>query len=52
MMHAIAEVARSQMRLLVEIIPYIPTKFALKGSTAINLYHRNFPLYSVDLYLA
>lgn len=40
-----------QVDLLVKILPLLEseTKFALKGGTAINLFIRNFPRYSVDI---
>ena len=41
----------AQVRLLVRLIPYVAeeTDFALKGGTAINLFYRNLPRYSVDI---
>ena len=41
--------AREQMQLVAELIPYVPPEFALKGGTAINMFHRDLPRYSVDL---
>lgn len=37
--------------LLLEILPYSlkDSRVALKGGTAINLFHRNFPRFSVDI---
>jgi len=41
--------ARSQMQLLVDLMPYVPEDFALKGGTAINMFCRDLPRYSVDM---
>lgn len=40
-----------QMRLLMQVLPYIGRErcFALKGGTAINLFYRDLPRYSVDI---
>ncbi len=40
-----------QVRLLIETLPYVmkDPRFALKGGTAINLFVRNFPRFSVDI---
>jgi hypothetical protein len=37
--------------LLLEILPFVleDKRFALKGGTAINLFHRDFPRLSVDI---
>ena len=42
---------RQQFRLLLGILPYIARieEFALKGGTAINLFHNNLPRLSVDI---
>ncbi|MFT6068087.1 MAG: hypothetical protein ACJAT2_002334 [Bacteriovoracaceae bacterium] len=39
------------MSLLLEILPFVleDKRFALKGGTAINLFHRDFPRLSVDI---
>ena len=41
----------AQVRLLVSVLPDIAkeTSFALKGGTAINLFHRDLPRLSVDI---
>jgi hypothetical protein len=41
----------AQVGLLVRLIPFVAEEvdFALKGGTAINLFHRNLPRYSVDI---
>lgn len=41
----------AQVRLLVQLIPFVAEQkdFALKGGTAINLFYRNLPRYSVDI---
>lgn len=41
----------SQVRLLIRLLPFAAaeTDFALKGGTAINLFYRNMPRYSVDI---
>ena len=48
------EVYRRQVQLLVRILPVVAQEecFALKGGTAINLFHRNLPRLSVDIDLA
>ena len=40
-----------QLRLLVQILPAVMAEkcFALKGGTAINLFYRDLPRYSVDI---
>ena len=40
-----------QARLLIEVLPYVAQQevFALKGGTAINLFHRDLPRLSVDI---
>jgi len=40
-----------QVRLLIETLPYVmkDPRFALKGGTAINLFVRNLPRFSVDI---
>lgn len=40
-----------QMRLLVRLLPFVGREscFALKGGTAINLFYRNLPRYSIDI---
>ncbi len=45
---------RAQVALLVRVLPYVATEeaFALKGGTAINLFHREMPRLSVDIDLA
>lgn len=45
---------REKAALLVGIIPFVAkeTVFALKGGTAINLFHRNMPRLSIDIDLA
>ena len=44
----------AQVRLLMRILPVVSTEsaFALKGGTAINLFHRDMPRLSVDIDLA
>ncbi len=44
----------AQVRLLMRVLPVISTEsaFALKGGTAINLFHRDMPRLSVDIDLA
>ncbi|HIL11005.1 MAG TPA: nucleotidyl transferase AbiEii/AbiGii toxin family protein, partial [Candidatus Latescibacteria bacterium] len=41
----------AQVRLLVRLIPFVAEEvdFALKGGTAINLFYRELPRYSVDI---
>ena len=48
---ALAESFRRQVDLLLRTIPFIAkeTCFALKGGTAINLFHRDLPRLSVDI---
>ncbi len=43
-----------QLRLLVQVLPFVgrETCFGLKGGTAINLFYRDMPRYSVDIDLA
>ena len=42
---------KNQVELLLEILPFIQGEpcFALKGGTAINLFHRALPRLSVDI---
>ena len=42
---------RNQAQLLVDVLPYVAQQevFALKGGTAINLFHRDLPRLSVDI---
>lgn len=42
---------RRQVALLIKIMPsvYKITDFAVHGGTAINLFHKNMPRYSVDI---
>ncbi len=42
---------REQLRLLVQLLSYVRAEdcFALKGGTAINLFYRDLPRYSVDI---
>ena len=42
---------RAQVELLLRILPVVATEhvFALKGGTAINLFVRNMPRFSVDI---
>ena len=42
---------RDQARLLIDVLPYVAEQevFALKGGTAINLFHHNLPRLSVDI---
>ena len=42
---------RAQVRLLIDVLPYVAREevFALKGGTAINLFHRDLPRLSVDI---
>ena len=44
----------AQVRLLMQLLPVVSTEsaFALKGGTAINLFHRDMPRLSVDIDLA
>ncbi|MBF2754344.1 MAG: nucleotidyl transferase AbiEii/AbiGii toxin family protein [Gammaproteobacteria bacterium AqS3] len=46
-----SEQFKTQTRLLVQSLPFVAeeTDFALKGGTAINLFYRNLPRYSVDI---
>lgn len=50
----ISERYRQQVALLVEVMEFVAEEecFALKGGTAINLFHRNLPRLSVDIDLA
>lgn len=45
------DIYRRQVALLIRVMPLIfKTKdFAVHGGTAINLFHRNLPRYSVDI---
>lgn len=45
------ELYRSQVALLIRIMPsvYRIKDFAVHGGTAINLFYRNLPRYSVDI---
>ena len=47
----IADVYRSQVELLLRVLPYVAKEkvFALKGGTAINLFVRELPRLSVDI---
>lgn len=49
-----SEVYKAQVRLLVRTLPYVAAEdcFALKGGTAINLFVRDMPRFSVDIDLA
>lgn len=42
---------KNQVELLLDVLPFIQgdPRFALKGGTAINLFHRNMPRLSVDI---
>ncbi|TQV84739.1 nucleotidyl transferase AbiEii/AbiGii toxin family protein [Exilibacterium tricleocarpae] len=42
---------KEQVGLLLQVLPYVAEEgiFALKGGTAINLFHRDFPRLSVDI---
>lgn len=42
---------KKQVELLLDVLPLIQyePRFALKGGTAINLFHRNMPRLSVDI---
>ena len=42
---------KKTVELLLEVLPYSlkDERVALKGGTAINLFHRNFPRFSVDI---
>lgn len=42
---------RDQLALLVQLLSYVASEdcFALKGGTAINLFYRDLPRYSVDI---
>ena len=42
---------KNQVELLLEVLPFIQKEscFALKGGTAINLFHRDMPRLSVDI---
>jgi len=48
---AVSEAYRRQVMLLVRTIPFVATEtcFALKGGTAINLFFRDMPRFSVDI---
>ena len=45
------ELYKKQMALLIRIMPsvYRIKDFAVHGGTAINLFHKNMPRYSVDI---
>jgi predicted nucleotidyltransferase component of viral defense system len=47
----LSEKYRHQVALLIETIPFVAAEpdFALKGGTAINLFHRDMPRLSVDI---
>ena len=47
---AFGDVYRDQVALLIRVLPYIAAEdcLALKGGTAINLFHREMPRLSVD----
>jgi predicted nucleotidyltransferase component of viral defense system len=47
----LAENYRRQVALLIKVVPFVAAEkcFALKGGTAINLFVRNMPRFSVDL---
>jgi predicted nucleotidyltransferase component of viral defense system len=51
---AFGEVYRQQVALLVRVLPLLAAEpdFALKGGTAINLFHRDLPRLSIDIDLA
>jgi len=42
---------KKQVDLLLDVLPFalVDDRFALKGGTAINLFHRDFPRLSVDI---
>src|SRR3990167_307925 len=42
---------KNQVELLLDVLPFIQddSRFALKGGTAINLFHRDMPRLSVDI---
>ena len=42
-----------QVRLLSMVLPNVARekRFALKGGSAINYFHRDFPMFFVDIYL-
>jgi predicted nucleotidyltransferase component of viral defense system len=46
-----SEQYRQQVMLLIRVLPFVAeeTRFALKGGTAINLFIRNMPRFSVDI---
>ena len=48
------EVYEEQVALIIKVLPFVANEsvFALKGGTAINLFFRNFPRFSVDIDLA
>jgi hypothetical protein len=48
------EIYAAQVSLLVRLLPYIAQEevFALKGGTAINLFYRDMPHLSVDIFSA
>jgi predicted nucleotidyltransferase component of viral defense system len=45
------DIYRKQVELLLDVleVSLADSRVALKGGTAINLFHRNFPRYSVDI---
>ncbi|WP_371260915.1 nucleotidyl transferase AbiEii/AbiGii toxin family protein [Bradyrhizobium sp. Cp5.3] len=47
----LSEKYRHQVALLIETVPFVAAEpdFALKGGTAINLFHRDMPRLSVDM---
>jgi predicted nucleotidyltransferase component of viral defense system len=51
---AFSDAYRRQVELLLRVLPLVAQEgeFALKGGTAINLFHRNLPRLSVDIDLA
>jgi predicted nucleotidyltransferase component of viral defense system len=48
---SILKTYKNQVELLLDVLPFIQNdpRFALKGGTAINLFHRNMPRLSVDI---
>lgn len=49
----ISQVYRAQVNVLLQVLPYVAKEeiFALKGRTAINLFVRDMPRFSVDIKL-
>jgi len=47
----ISQIYRAQVDLLLQVLPYVAKEkiFALKGGTAINLFVREMPRFSVDI---